>query len=130
LSDPNLMQSLFASENEDDRLQAVRLVAAAGAEERLAELYRAMGDTSWRVRKEAAEVFLQIRNAASLAGEIIELLHSQDNAGLRNTAAEILIRFGRQGVQSLLDELHCKDHDVRKFILDILGEIGDEQTIP
>jgi HEAT repeat protein len=120
---------MLQSENEDERLQAVKFLAGKGVEHHLATLYQAMGDSSWRVRKEAVELFFRIPNAAALAGEIIELLHSQENAGLRNAAVEILVKFGRQAVPQLLEELTCNDHDVRKFILDVLGEIGDERAV-
>jgi HEAT repeat protein len=123
------IERMLQAENEDERLQAVKALAATGVEHQLDILYQAMGDTSWRVRKEAVELFLRIPNAATLTGEIIELLHSQENAGLRNAAVEILVKFGRQATSQLLEELSCNDHDVRKFILDVLGDIGDERAV-
>jgi HEAT repeat protein len=100
-----------------------------GIEQFLPQLYQSLGDESWRIRKEAAEFFLALPGAGSLAGEIIELLHSQDNAGLRNTAVDILVRLGRQAVPFLLEELSCPDHDVRKFVLDILGAIAAPDSV-
>jgi len=116
---------LLQSENEEERLQGLRQLNQEGIDGHLGLLYRAMGDASWRVRKEAAEVFLALPVAAELSGEIIELLHAEDNAGLRNTAVDILVRLGRLAVPRLLEELACPDHDVRKFVIDILGAIGD-----
>lgn len=114
---------------EEERLQALKSLARSegGPDPQL--LYQALGDQSWRIRKEAAEIFLSLPRAGDLAGEVIELLHSQDNAGLRNTAVEILVSLGRRATPFLLEELTCSDHDVRKFVLDILGEIRDPESV-
>ncbi|MBE0599182.1 MAG: HEAT repeat domain-containing protein [Desulfuromonadales bacterium] len=124
------IRAQFRRGEEEERLQALKGLAAAGAEHDLQTVYLALGDVSWRVRKEAAEVFLALPRVGDLAGEVIELLHSDDNAGLRNTAVEILVSLGRQAIPSLLEELPCSDHDVRKFVLDILGQIGDASAVP
>ena len=110
---------------EEERLQVLKSLDRAAADQDMRLVYRALGDESWRVRKEAVEIFLSFRRSGELVGEIIELLHAEDNAGLRNAAVEILESLGRQAVPSLLSELSCEDQDVRKFVLDILGEIAD-----
>jgi len=121
---------LCSSAGEEERLQGLKGLARLGIERFLPQLYKALGDDSWRLRKEAADLFLALPGSGDLAGEIIELLHSQDNAGLRNTAVDILGRLGRSALPHLLDELSCPDHDVRKFALDILGAIRAEEAIP
>lgn len=121
-------ERMLEAADEETRLQGLKGLSRTGMAESMGRLYTAMGDESWRVRKEAVEIFLALPAAVSLAGEVAELLHSQDNAGLRNAAVEILTRLGRQAVPSLLEELACSDHDVRKFALDILGQIGDPEA--
>lgn len=123
------MSRLMEPDQEEERLQGLRELAATKPENLISELLSALGDPSWRVRKEAEEILLALPAVESLAGEVIELLHSEDNAGLRNAAVEILVRLGRCAVPELLAELKCQDPDVRKFVLDILGEIGDETVI-
>jgi HEAT repeat protein len=123
------LHELLSSAQEEERLQGLKELERRPAEESVPAVIRALGDESWRVRKEAAELFLSLPGADALAGEIIELLHSEDNAGLRNTAVEILVRLGRRAVPLLTEELSCTDHDVRKFVLDILGEIGEESSV-
>ncbi|WP_432823559.1 HEAT repeat domain-containing protein [Trichloromonas sp.] len=120
-----LLKKRLESHKEEERVQAVREFASFGSDLIISLLYQAMGDSSWRVRKEAAETFLSLPRAGELAGDIVELLHSQDNAGLRNIAVDILVQLNRQAVPVLLEELQSIDHDVRKFVLDILGDIGD-----
>lgn len=129
MTDLSRLESMLQSLQEEERLQALKSIARCdgGPEPRL--LYLALGDPSWRIRKEAAEIFLSLPRSGELAGEVIELLHSQDNAGLRNTAVEILISLGRRATPYLLEEVACNDHDVRKFVLDILGEIRDPDAV-
>ncbi len=130
MADEQHYLDMVAAAGEEERLQGLKGLASCGIERFLPQLYRALGDESWRVRKEGAELFLGLPSSIELAGEIIELLHSQDNAGLRNTAVDILVRLGRNSLPFLLEELHCPDHDVRKFVLDILGAIGAEEAVP
>ncbi len=122
-------QALLASAEEEDRLQGVRALAGHGVESHLRVLLTCLGDASWRVRKEAGDLFLGWPRASQFSGEVVELLHAHDNAGLRNAAVEILTRLGRQAVPFLLEEIQCNDADVRKFVLDILGDIGDESAL-
>ncbi len=89
---------------------------------------KALGDTSWRVRKSAVNAAVSFgENTAavsSIAALMIDVLHSEDNAGLRNSAVECLTRLGMKSVPYLVQNLDDKDHDVRKFIVDTLGDIG------
>jgi HEAT repeat protein len=117
---------MLLSLQEEERMQGLKALRRHGVETDLGLVCQALGDESWRVRKEAVQLFLDMPRAGELAGEVIELLHAQDNAGLRNAAVEILVRLGSQALPFLLEELSCSDHDVRKFVLDILGDIGDE----
>lgn len=117
---------MLLSLQEEERMQGLKALGRHGVETDLGLVCQALGDESWRVRKEAVQLFLEMPRASELAGEVIELLHAQENAGLRNAAVEILVRLGSQAVPFLLEELSCSDRDVRKFVLDILGDIGDE----
>lgn len=116
--------------DEETRLQGLRALAAGDASRGLDLLFQAFGDASWRVRKAAIDLFLSLPASRSLAGEIIELLHAEENAGLRNAGVEILTRMGREVVPMLLDQAGCADHDVRKFIVDILGDIAAPEAVP
>ncbi|NJC88842.1 MAG: hypothetical protein FIB02_10020, partial [Desulfuromonas sp.] len=122
--------ALMASADEDLRLEGIRSLGSADAVNLLDLVFQGFGDASWRVRKEATELFLRLPARQGLIGEIIELLHAEENAGLRNAAVDILVRMGRDAVPMLLDQARCPDHDVRKFIVDILGEIADPRAIP
>ncbi len=124
------IQKLLESEEEEGRLSALRLIDRKNPEPYRDVLFAAFGDGSWRVRKEATDIFLLIPRVENHIDDVVRCLYSDDNAGLRNTAVEILIRLGRLSVPALIREVSSDDHDVRKFALDILGEIPDERSVP
>ncbi|HKJ29276.1 MAG TPA: hypothetical protein VKA22_03610, partial [Desulfuromonadales bacterium] len=104
------------SPDEENRLQGLRDLAASDPSEGLGLIFKAFGDESWRVRKQSIDLFLSMPVCKDFIGEVIELLHAEENAGLRNAAVEILGRMGRSAVPMLIEHARCPDHDVRKFI--------------
>ena len=123
------IKALLSSADEDHRLEGVRELAVMenGSAQEL--LFGAFADPSWRVRKAATDLFLAQPASRQQIGSIIALLHAGDNAGLRNAAVDMLVRMGTDAVPKLLEQAASPDHDVRKFIVDILGEIGDLRAI-
>jgi HEAT repeat protein len=98
-------------------------------------LIGAIGDESWRVRKTAVEILTGFPCNLRVIGALIMALSSSDNAGMRNSAVEILTSLGRGEngrllVDTLLEHMSTRDQDVRKFIVDILGDIGDSSAAP
>lgn len=123
-----IVNSLSSAEEETRRIAVVAL-SSVSLEKSSELLFLAMGDTSWRVRKEAVEVFLSAPDATEFIGRLFNLLRSQDNAGLRNSAAEALIRQGKSTLSVLASHAQDSDSDVRKFVVDILGAIGDRSAV-
>lgn len=124
---PAVAERLSSSDEETRRATVVELSAFPLKSTRVF-LFRAMGDPSWRVRKEAVEVVLSSPTAVTFTEELFELLRSQDNAGLRNSAAEALVRMGSSALPVLEAHSVDDDGDVRKFVVDILGSIGDSSS--
>lgn len=94
-------------------------------------LFTAMGDESWRVRKEAVAVLASAEPVGAEAVEgLINLLRSSDNAGLRNSAVESLERLGKVAVEPLCRYLDDPDQDLRKFVIDVLGSIRCASCVP
>jgi HEAT repeat protein len=117
--------------DEESRRQAVVELTRQPLDQSMALLFLAMGDQSWRVRKDAVAVLLAAQPLGSEAVEgIIELLRSGDNAGLRSSAVELLERLGTLAVPHLCGHLGDPDHDLRKFVIDILGSIGSGSCLP
>lgn len=116
------LEALLKDPSVDTRLQAARTLS--GLEVFDEDLFLlALGDDDWRVRKEAISCFMGQPNAVSQIDLIIDQLHNPDNAGLRNAAIEILISLGPKISKAMLARLDSENAEVRKFIIDILGEI-------
>jgi len=118
---------LQSPDAEERREAAVDLGRAGSAAAPL--LLRAMGDVDWRVRKTAVEALVAIGGDPVIA-DLVQTLSSHDNAGARNSAIEALIHIGVPVVGALLAAITTPDADVRKFIVDILGDIGDPRAVP
>ena len=117
--------------DEELRRAAVAELARQPFDQAMPLLFVAMGDQSWRVRKDAVSALLAAQSLGGGAVEgVIELLRSADNAGLRSSAVELLERLGARAVQFLCGHLDDPDHDLRKFVIDILGSIGSNSCLP
>ena len=124
-----LIEQLRSPDEETRRLAVVGLAEYPLAEAKEA-FFVAMGDVSWRVRKEAVDAVLAGAASMEVMEALIGMLASQENAGLRNSAVEALERLGTLAVQALCRHIGDSDHDVRKFVIDILGSIGDAAAVP
>lgn len=125
-----LIQSALLSQDEDVRLRGLQCLYHWDGVERLDIICKSLGDSSWRVRKEAVALFLSLADAAAHVERIVALLYDEENAGLRNAAAEVLVRLASTALPALLGSAGSPDPDVRKFVLDILGDIGDRRATP
>lgn len=114
------------AENSETRLAAVAQLATLDVH--AMDLFAiCLGDEDWRVRKAATETFFKYPYTQADIETLVGFLHHQDNAGLRNAAIEILVGLGSQAMEALCAKICDADVDVRKFVIDILGEIGDER---
>lgn len=125
-----ILTGQLRSPDEETRRLAVVGLAAYPLTDVQDSLLTAMGDGSWRVRKEAVDALL----AGVVGGEVMEtlvaMLAAHDNAGLRNSAVEALERLGALAVPTLSRHVNDADHDVRKFVIDILGTVGAAAAVP
>jgi HEAT repeat protein len=122
-----LGDKLASTDAEERREAAVDLGRAGGQAVPL--LLRALADKDWRVRKTAVEALVAIEGE-SVITSLIESLKAEDNAGARNSAIEALVQIGGPALESLLPVLTTPDPDVRKFVVDILGDIRDTRAVP
>lgn len=121
--------SALDSTVEEIRYQAVRRLPEAFDKPPIGHLIRALGDESWRVRKCASEVLTQTDAAPEMIQALIMALGEEDNAGLRNSATEVLVKIGVPAVPGLLDVLKDGDKDERKIAADILGDVADQRAL-
>ncbi|MBI5199732.1 MAG: HEAT repeat domain-containing protein [Nitrospirae bacterium] len=117
----------------NDENAEIRRLSALGladyGEESIPHLLKTLGDADWRVRKTSVESFLKI-GGRRVIESLISSLNIQDNAGARNSAIEALTRIGKEAVPFLINSFEDAHQDVRKFIVDILGEVGDKRATP
>ena len=92
-------------------------------------LMTAMKDSSWRVRKTAVDILFKDYPVDEYIDGLINLLHIEDNAGARNSAIEALIRLGKKATVYLIGAFKTPNKDVRKFIIDVLGELMDNRSL-
>ncbi|MEC4676485.1 MAG: HEAT repeat domain-containing protein [Nitrospirota bacterium] len=116
--------------NVDVRRDAVEKIRGLKDESFIPFLLEAMGDTGWRVRKSAVDVLLADYSVEKYIDGVIRLLYIEDNAGLRNSAIEALMKLRGKATVFLLKAFETSNRGVRKFIIDVLGEQMDPRSIP
>ena len=118
------LQSALQSRDEETRHSAIQSLRGTAVQDVCTLLFFAMGDDSWRVRKEAVDVFATSRPDEEMVVALLELLRCADNAGLRNSAVETLVKLGNCSLTPLVSLVNDADVDVRKFVIDVMGTIA------
>ncbi len=124
------LEKRLKSDSTEIRRQAVDEMRRSTSESHILLLIEAMKDPSWRVRKTATEILKNQFSPDSYIESLIALLYIDDNAGARNSAIDLLVSLGRTAVPGLIDAFNTDNHDVRKFIIDVIGEISDKRALP
>ncbi len=125
-----LLEEQLRSTDEEQRRLAVIALKRFPLAETKKYLFVALGDESWRVRKEAVDALLETNLEAGDMADLVDMLRSQENAGQRNSAVELFERLGQKAVPVLCEHVNDTDHDVRKFVMDIMGGIGAVASVP
>jgi HEAT repeat protein len=112
------------SQVEEIRHQAVRHLEQVFEVVPVDLLIKGLGDASWRVRKAAAHLAIHAPIGDELLCGLTKAIGSEENAGLRNSATEVLIAIGAPAIGVVKKLLESGNRDERKFAADILGEIG------
>ncbi len=128
-SEPTLDASInrFQTADVENRLAIIADVVRQGPAA-IPCLLNALGDPEWRVRKSAVDAIIGLGWRVETAQGLVAALASPDNAALRNSAAEAFVRLGAAAVPSLMEALGGAAPDVKKFLIDILGDIGDRRA--
>ncbi len=123
------ISSSLKSADENVRVQALESMRGQADEYSLTLLKQALGDSSWRVRKTAVDILKNLPRTDKSAWLFISSLKDEENAARRSSALEGLTYMGKSAVPYLLEALDLQNDDVRKFIVDILGEIKDTGAV-
>ncbi len=117
----------LTSADEADRMYAAEDIGyanqAAGVDPLLARLPE---ESSRAVREAIFGALRQIEHDSVIEGAL-QLLDSDDSF-LRNQAVEILRARGARVIPFLEDAFRAEDRDRRKFVIDVLGRLGDSGT--
>jgi len=115
---------------EEIRRRAIEELDRTPGNENLALLSEALGDASWRVRKTATDVIVHYPERRAAVATLVNALYDSDNVGRRTSAIESLVRIGESALEDLINSFSTYDVDVRKFLIDIIGEIASKRAIP
>jgi len=124
-----LLAKIEGSDEVVRHLSVERLVEYP-AEKTVPVLLGRLGDSSWRLRKRAVELLVDLSDQPGIVELLVESLSDEENPGRRNAAVEALVQCGEKALAPLLETTHSEDRDVRKFAVDILARIGGEAMLP
>ncbi len=117
-------QRLASSDPEERRL-AAHALAREAPPDAPRMLVAALGDSDWRVRKEAAQSAVLLARRSDVMRAVTGALGDKNNIGLRNAAVEALAAIGPEAVPAAIDALRALDADGRKLAAEVLGGIPD-----
>ncbi|HXX58258.1 MAG TPA: HEAT repeat domain-containing protein [Thermodesulfovibrionales bacterium] len=124
------IRRLLANMDGEVRRSALEGLRGKPSEEAIPLLLRALEDKSWRVRKTASQILISDCPLQWYISGIFKLLYREEDVGARNSAIEILVKLGKKATPYLIKEFDTPNGDVRKFIIDIVGETKDRDALP
>lgn len=117
--------ALLGEEEPEARRLAVQQLAHVRGPEAAPMLVRALGDSDWRVRKEASAVALAIGPRDSVLRALGGALGDKVNIGLRNAAVEAMIAIGADALPTAIAAYAALDEDGRKLAVEVLAGVAD-----
>ena len=124
------LEKLLKDSDVEVRREALENLRGKSGDIAIHLLLSAMEDTSWRVRNNATDILIEEHPPETYMDGLINLLYREDNAGARNSSIEALIRLNKKAIPFLIDAFNTQNRDVRKFIIDVLGEFRDSRSLP
>jgi HEAT repeat protein len=123
-----IAQQLVVDDAETRRLAAKGL-AGLDANEAPGLLLKALADTDWRVRKEAASAAPRVGRRVEVVAALVSALHERDDIGLRNAAVEALVAIGDDAVEPTIAALRALDADGRKLGVEVLAGVVGARSV-
>jgi len=115
-------------EEKKDYIDCILADNSLDSMELVAKLIDLLKDDNYEVREKAAQSIVRAKNNSPVK-QLLKAIAS-DDPNYRNSAAETLILIGEAIIPFLIDELDSDDKDVRKFLVDVMGEIKSEKAVP
>lgn len=123
-----LLEKVNSEDSNERRFAIEELMFEELDEHALRIICSKISDADRGVRNAASQVLMSNENDA-VPGFITPLVAAEE-ISVRNLAGEILIQYGSKSVPSLLDFLPKGNDDDKKFVIDIIGLIGDQTAGP
>jgi HEAT repeat protein len=123
------IEAALSSGDAEERRQATSRIEQLAVADVVPLLVRALGDDSWRVRKEATFVARAFVQEPLLIAALLPLLRSSDDVGLRNAVVEVLAAAGHAATAAVGGAIATLDADGRKLAIEILGRGGDPDAL-
>jgi HEAT repeat protein len=114
----------------EERRQATAMLIELDLDDALPLLVQALGDSDWRVRKEATFAARPFVASSALIAAMIRTFEPGENVGLRNAAVEVLANSGSLATAALGESLAHLDADGRKLSVQALGRTRDPAALP
>jgi HEAT repeat protein len=123
-SDRELLLETFSTGTPDQKIEAINNLNQEGFDEDLVSpLANLLSDEDKGVRN-AVTMFILANRNPKFPQYIVPFVAYQD-ISVRNLAGEILINLGQLSVEALTEYNHENNDDNMKFVVDVLGMIGD-----
>jgi len=116
---------LLGDDEPETRRLAVQQLANVRGPDAAPMLVKALGDSDWRVRKEASFVALALDPRESVLRALGGALGDKVNIGLRNAAVEAMIAIGADALPTAIAAHDTLDEDGRKLAVEVLSGIAD-----
>ena len=123
------MATQLKSEDPSQRCSAVESLFNESLNDELVEDVCAMVEDRDKGVRNTVDLMLSINPSPQIPSHLIKYV-SSPNISTRNLAGEILLKIGGNSVNAMLDYIPKGDDDDKKFIVDILGLIGDQKASP
>lgn len=117
----------FRSTDPTIRRESAEALATLDQSQAVNPLIEGLRDENPGVQEAVVAALIRI-GGPRVVSSLVPLL--REDVGTRNLALEVLEQTGSAGLDILLPLLSHDDANIRKFIVDILGKLGDHRAIP
>jgi len=123
------IEQALHSADPDVRRRAVHTLSLRPAGTPLTQILNALGDTDWRVRREAISLAAASGQRSQLIDALLVRVVETDNIGLRNASIEVLGLTGQGAAKKFAAACEASDSSARKFLIEAMGKTRDPQMI-
>jgi HEAT repeat protein len=122
------IREAMAQDDAEIRRRALLLLSASTEPGAISLILGALGDTDWRVRKQAVELASGLPSN-TVASALFSAVSQGDNVGLRNAALEVLGTIGEHDSRVLIRGLKEVAPHARKFLMDVLKSSAGPEAL-